>query len=138
MQAATASYLLNHSRVRQALEQAWLNSLSADPARRHEEGGWIYMDTTTGVISVRPATSGARAALDLTTPPVVPGSVVVATFHTHPNPVDEGWDPGPSAEDTQSAQLLGVPCFIRAEDGIHVTGPDSRRGGLGGGPGFPE
>ena len=36
--------------VRQALEQAWLNSLSADPARRHEEGGWIYMDTTTGAL----------------------------------------------------------------------------------------
>jgi hypothetical protein len=37
-----------------------------------------------------------------------------------------------------SAWELGVPCIIRAEDGIHTTGPDSRRGGLTGNPGFPD
>jgi len=75
--------------------------------------------------------------LDLSSPEIVPGSVVVATFHTHPNPSAEGWNPEPSDEDTESAWLLGVPCLIRADDGIHVTGPVSRRGGLLGGPGFP-
>ena len=137
MQAPTTADLLANVEVRQALERAWLDSLPADPALRHEEGGWIYADLSTGAISVRRAPAGARAILDLNTPPVVPGSVVVATFHTHPNPSSEGWDTGPSASDTQSAWLLGVPCLIRAEDGVHTTGPDSRRGGLAGNPGFP-
>ncbi|SRR5713226_2358085 len=136
-QAPTTIELLNHLLVQQALEQAWIDSQSADPAYRHEEGGWIYMDTTTGAITQRRAPAGARAVLDLLTPILVPGCVVVATFHTHPNPAAEGWDPGPSPGDVQSAWILGVPCLIRAEDGIHTTGPNSRRGGLAGGPGYP-
>jgi len=137
MQAPTITELLNDSTVHLAMEQAWIDSLPADPLQRHEEGGWVYVDTTTGAISVQRATAGLRASLDLNTPPVVPGSVVVATFHTHPNPSADGWEPGPSGADTQSAWLLGVPCLIRADDGIHTTGPDLRRGGLAGGPGFP-
>jgi hypothetical protein len=64
--------------------------------------------------------------------------VVVGKFHTHPNPTAEGWDPGPSPGDQQVDAIHGVPDLIRAEDGIHVSGPDSRRGGLGGGPGYPS
>src|SRR5262249_2063053 len=105
---------------------------------RHEEGGWAFANVTTGEISVRRSVAGTRALLDLNTPPVVPGSVVVATFHTHPNPSAEGWEPGPSPSDTNSAWLLGVPCLIRADNGIHVTGPNVRRGGLAGNPGFPD
>ena len=135
--APTTSELLNEIQIQQALEQAWLDSQAADPANRHEEGGWIYMDTSTGAITIRRAPAGARAALDLTTPVLVPGSVVVATFHTHPNPAAEGWELGPSPGDEQSARILGVPCLIRAEDGIHTTGPDARRGGLAGGPAYP-
>jgi len=137
MQAPTATELLNHPAVQQALEQAWVDSLPPDPTRRHEEGGWVYTDTTTGLLSVLRAPAGTRTVLDLGTPLIVPGSVVVATFHTHPNPSAEGWDPGPSQADTQSAWLFGVPCLIRADDGLHSTGPESRRGGLGGGPGYP-
>ena len=39
--------------VQQALEQAWNDSLPGDPVQRHEEGGWIYMDNTTGIVMVR-------------------------------------------------------------------------------------
>jgi hypothetical protein len=134
--APTAAELLQDPTVLQALEQAWLDSSPDDPTR-HEEGGWVYANTTTGAISVRRATAGVRASLDLNTPPVVSGSVVVATYHTHPNPSSEGWETGPSSADTASAFLFGVPCLIRAEDGIHVTGPSSRRGGLSGNPGYP-
>ena len=137
MQAPTAAQLLNEPVVRQALEQAWTDSLPGDPNRRHEEGGWFYLDTTTGEVLVRRASAGTQATLDLSSPPSVPGAVVVATFHTHPNPSAEGWEPGPSDEDTQSALLPGVPCLIRADDGVHITGPASRRGGLTGGPGYP-
>jgi hypothetical protein len=136
MQAPTVTDLLNDPSVKQALQQAWLDSLPNDP-QRHEEGGWVFVDTRTGAIEVRRAPAGGQATLDLNAPPVVADSVVVATFHTHPNPSAEGWQPGPSAADAESAWILGVPCVIRADDGIHTTGPDSRRGGLLGGPGFP-
>jgi hypothetical protein len=137
LQAPTASELLHDPTVREALERAWIDSLPADPARRHEEGGWIYMDLTSGAISVARTPSGAQAMLDVTNPPVVPGSTVVATFHTHPNPTAEGWDPRPSVADTRSAWLLGVPCVIRTDAGVYTAGPESRRGGLAGGPGYP-
>lgn len=137
MQTPTSIELLSEPIVQQALDAAWADSLPSDPTQRHEEGGWIYVDTTTGAIAARRAPTGSLAMLDVSLPPVVSGSVVVATFHTHPNPSAEGWAPGPSDEDTESAWLLGVPCLIRADDGIHVTGPVSRRGGLLGRPGYP-
>ena len=137
MQAPTAVDLLDDLLVQQALEQAWNDSLPGDPAQRHEEGGSIYMDNTTGILAVRRAPAGAQTTLDLSSPPVVPGGVLVATFHNHPNPSAKGWEPGPSADDTQTAWLFGVPCLIRADDGIHTNGPASRRGGMAGGPGYP-
>jgi hypothetical protein len=137
MQAPTAADLLNEPVVHQALEDAWKDSLSADPTQRHEEGGWVFVIPTTEKVLIRRAPAGAQTILDLTVPPVVAGAVVVATFHTHPNPSSEGWDPGPSPADTQSAWLFGVPCLIRADDGVHTTGPALRRGGLSGGPGYP-
>jgi len=36
------------------------------------------------------------------------------------------------------AAVTGVPWLIRAEDSDYSTGPDSRRGGLGGDPGYPS
>ena len=136
-QAPTATELLADPIVQAALAQAWVDSLPHDPLGRHEEGGWVYMDVATGVISVRRAQRVDEATIYLSNPLLVAGSVVVATFHTHPNPSSEGWNPGPSGSDEISASFLGVPCLIRADDGTHTTGPASRRGGLSGGPGFP-
>ena len=136
--AATVAELLNRANVQLALDEAWADSDAADPAKRHEEGGWIYQNTTTREITTRRAQSGGQASIDLNDLPLVPGCVVVGTFHTHPNPPAEGWEPGPSLGDVQSAQILGVPCIIRADDGVYTTGPDSRRGGLEGNPGFPS
>jgi hypothetical protein len=124
--------------VRQALEQAWTDSLADDPTRRHEEGGWIYQDLATGEVLVRRAPSGVRAEIRLANPPVVDGSVVVGKFHTHPNPTAEGWTPGPSPSDIMVDARHGVPDLIRADDGTHYSGPDRRRGGLGGNPGYPD
>ena len=138
IQAPTAAELLNHATVNEALEQAWLDSLPNDASRRHEEGGWIYMDIQTGIVSVRRARAGDRFVLDVSAPPTVFGSVVVATFHTHPNLTADGWNPSPSRADTESACMLGVPCIIRADDGVHTTGPASRRSGLTGDPGYPS
>ena len=138
MDAPNIAELMSEPVVLEALEQAWNDSMVGDPKRRHEEGGWIYCDTSTRTITAQRAAAGRRAALNLTSPPLVAGSVVVATYHTHPNPAADGWTTGPSPSDTESAWLVGVPCLIRAEDGIHATGPEVRRGGLGGNPGYPE
>ena len=135
--APTTSDLLRDPTVQRALDEAWHDSLADDPARRHEEGGWVYCDITTGAIAIRRTPAGGQAELDLSAPPQVTDSVVVATFHTHPNPSAEGWKPGPSGEDSHLAWLLGVPFLVRADDGDHSTGPDSRRGGLVGDPGYP-
>jgi hypothetical protein len=95
------------------------------------------MDLTTGAISVQRAPTGGRSTIDLGNPPVIGGAIVVGKFHTHPNPSAAGWIPGPSAADRQVDARHGVPDLIRADNGIHVSGPPSRRGDLAGGPGFP-
>ena len=117
MQAPTAADLLNELVVQQAnelvvqqaLEQAWTDSLPGDPVLRHEEGGWIYVNTTTWEVLVRRAPAGVQATLNLNSPLAVPDAVVVATFHTHPNPSAEGWDPGPSMADIGLAFRCAVP-----------------------------
>jgi len=60
----------------------------------------------------------------------------------HRTITDRDLDPAFLAESVaQFRQLTAVsrpmPDLIRADDGNHVSGPDSRRGGLGGGAGFP-
>jgi hypothetical protein len=55
MQAPTAAELLNEPTVQRALEEAWVDSKADDAAKRHEEGGWIYMDVATGALSVQRA-----------------------------------------------------------------------------------
>src|SRR5262249_43722054 len=99
----TTSELMNDPVVQQAMEQAGLDSQPDDPAHRHEEGGWIYLDLTTGQITVQRAAPGLRSRLSLANPPLVAGSAVVGTFHTHPNPTTAGWNPGPSRTDQASA-----------------------------------
>ncbi len=136
-QPPTADELLAHPVIQQALEQAWDDSCSDDPARRHEEGGWIYLDVSTGELSVQRAPVGLQAEIDLDAPPVLPNRMVVGKFHTHSNPTAEGWNPGPSAGDHWIDAIHGVPDLIRADNGVHFCGPPSRRGGLGGGPGYP-
>ena len=125
MEAPGAAELLSHPAVRQALQQAWTDSLADLPDQRLEEGGWIYRDTATGEILAWRASPGATASL------------VVGKFHTHPNPTSEGWEPGPSPADIAVDAIHGVPDLIRADDGVHVSGPDQRRGGLAGAPGYP-
>jgi len=93
MRAPTATELLNHPTVRQAIEDAWKDSLPRDANRRHEEGGWIYLDTTKGEIIVRRAAAGFQAELSLDNPPEIPGAFVVGVFHTPPqsNRGGMGW-----------------------------------------------
>jgi hypothetical protein len=79
-QAPTKTELMNNAAVQRALEDAWADSQSGDPVLRHEEGGWIFADLANGTIAVRRAPAGGQAVVDLNSPPLVAGSVVVATF----------------------------------------------------------
>jgi hypothetical protein len=133
----TASELLAHPEVIQVLGEAWVDSQVDDPTDRHEEGGWVYMDLSSGVIATRRAPAGTRSRLSLANPPLLPNHVIVGTFHTHPNPASDGWSTGPSLQDQRAANYSGVPWLIRAEDGDHSTGPIRRRGGLLGSAGYP-
>ena len=65
MEAPSVIELVSSPVVQEALEGAWKDSLVDDPERRHEEGGWIYCDTTTTSISIQRAASGERALLNL-------------------------------------------------------------------------
>jgi len=111
--APTLDELQQAPAVLQALEHAWLDSLSGIPAERHEEGGWIYLNLKTGELTAAPAPRGLRAELEISSPPLFPDCVIVATFHTHPNPTSEGWDPGPSDTDEEVLTHLGAPGLIR-------------------------
>lgn len=68
LSAPTAAELQSHPTIWQALQEAWQDSLPDDPARRHEEGGWIYMDVMTGEISVHRQVAGRQASIDLSRP----------------------------------------------------------------------
>ena len=133
----TADELRKDAVVLAALELAWTDSQADDSTQRHEEGGWIYMNLTTSEITVQRAPRGQQHAIDLDNPPLFSGATIVGVFHTHPNPSAEGWYTGPSEADEENDARDGIPDLIRADDGIHLSGPNSRRGGLAGGPGYP-
>lgn len=135
--APTAAELEANPVVQAALATAWADSLPDDPVQRHEEGGYVYVNATTGEVVVRRVPSGGRDALDLSVPPLLPGCYVVATFHTHPNPSTLGFDPTPSSDDYREADGSGVPWLVISDVGVYVAGPDRRVGGLSGPPGYP-
>jgi hypothetical protein len=137
-EAPTAAELEANPVVQVAFSAAWADSFVDDPVLRHEEGGYIYFSPATGTVSVRRAPPGTRRLLDLSSPPDVPGSFLVATYHTHPNLIADGGDPDPSPDDMLYADLSGVPWFIVTELGVMVVGPDRRTGGLAGPPGYPQ
>jgi hypothetical protein len=92
------SELAQHPVVLVALEEAWADSYPDDPVLRHEEGGWIYADLTSGALTYRRAPAGSQAALDLDDPPLVAGSVVVvATYHPIPTRLRMGGTHDPAA-----------------------------------------
>ena len=124
--------------VQAAFAAAWADSLPDDAVLRHEEGGFIYANPNTRDVIVRRVPPGSRWLLDLSSPLEVAGYHVVATYHTHPNPIAEGGDPEPSPDDRFWADDSGVPWFVISEAGTCYVGPSSRVGGLGGLAGYPR
>jgi hypothetical protein len=102
--------------VREAMQAAWSETRADEPGRlrTQEQGGWIYIDLRTGAITVQRArpfalgSPGGTYRIRLSNPPLVPGSVIVGVFHTHPT--------GSSHDETD--QVAAVPEFI-----VRGTGP---------------
>ena len=148
--------MLRNSTVRAALNAAWTASspgitrwtralggalgATCDPIpgapapAAHEEGGWIYLNLITGNLSTRRAAAGGQAGINITTgAPLVANSVIVGTFHTHPN-VGTCWGPvTPSSGDVRNSNRRGLPNLIRgafptvADLAHRIAGPDRRR-----------
>jgi hypothetical protein len=86
---------------------------AAAPAA-HEEGGWIYLNLITGDLTTRRAVAGGQAAINITdNAPLVTDSVIVGTFHTHPN-VGACWGAVfASPADTANSGTRGLPNLIQ-------------------------
>jgi hypothetical protein len=132
--APTAAELQANLVIQAAFAAAWADSFADDPAMRHEEGGFIYFNPTTGDLAVRRVPPGTRRTLDLNSPSEIPGYYVVATYHTHPNLIADGGDP----DDREWADDSGVPWFVVSEIGTVAVGPTRRVGGLTGPAGYPR
>jgi hypothetical protein len=82
--APTIDELQQAPAVLQALEQAWLDSLSDIPAERHEEGGWIYLNLKTGELTAARAPRGLQAELEIGNPSLFPDCVMWLHFTRTP------------------------------------------------------
>ena len=131
--------------VAAALAAAWAAStvgVNPQVAGKHEEGGWVYLNLITNVLSVQRAAHGAGAAINLAAPPVQADSVVVSKFHTHPN-LGPAWLATPSPQDVTVDAAHGVPDIVVGTTGINpavfttfASGPN-RRLHLAGNQGLP-
>ncbi len=108
----------------------------------HEEGGWIYLNIITGGVYTRRARGGGQATLNLANPPQILDSIVVGTFHTHPN-LGDCWGVQPGTDDVNFSRFVGVPLLARGMQGgvtqDFVTQPPApqHRAHLAGPRGYP-
>ena len=139
-QAPTATELIANSVVKSALDTAWkASNVPAGLGKRHEEGGYILMDLATGQLSILKASPGKTGELvAMMLPNITPprGKIVVAHFHTHPNP-EEGMAQECSSDEPEKFEADGVPGLIRSAKGTFHCGPKRRLhlSGWGGLPG---
>ncbi|SNS14035.1 Putative peptidoglycan binding domain-containing protein [Geodermatophilus pulveris] len=129
------------------LRAVWAASsptLNPPGGTQHEEGGWVYMNIITNEITVRRAPAGQGAIIDLTGPPVVADSIVVGTYHTHPN-LGPAWTAGPSGPDGVADAADAVPGIVVGSTGLTAADPvtffasgPNRRAHLAGSQGLPS
>ena len=141
--------LIADANVQAALASAWGASnagLTAPPPAPptpgvHEEGGFIYLNIITNVMSTSRVAAGAQASLPLNDPSPPGHSVTVGGFHTHPN-VGPAWGaPFASGADQNWAARNGIPLLIRgafpAVANTSDTSTGAARQHLAGDRGFP-
>jgi hypothetical protein len=136
--APTFDELRTNRVVQEAIAEAWEASepgthpdLMTNP---HEQAGWVFMNLIDGrVTTERAAGKVGRNFLQLEQPPNLENSVVVGSFHTHPNlgPRDQAT---PDALDRDAAERGGVPDLVVGSPTknpkvfqIYLSGPPSRK-----------
>jgi hypothetical protein len=143
--------IMRDRQVARAVDQAWTetNADVVPVAAAAEQGGWIYMNLRTGCLTIVRQNNALRAPrrpgqnqpgafqIALEPCPTVPGSVLVAYFHTHPSVPFTG----ASDTDRQLGGQHGVPGIVRGREFRYdFTGPERRAGDFhtaGRYPGFP-
>ena len=118
--------ILSLPHVIEALRQAWGDSEPDKVALRHEEGGYI-MRRPDQSVSVERWPQGQQGRI---VPPPLDaancynGEVVIAAFHTHPNPpIDENgdeWEQGPSASDKRWHVRRKLPGYVISRDVLYA------------------
>jgi len=123
MPAPTATELAGNQVVLEALELAWSDSTSLDPINRHEEGGWIYLEVTTGRLIVRRAPAGKQASVNLSTPLPTAGAVIVgnSTPTQTPPPTAGSLDRVPQT--CESMPCTACPTLFGPTTGRTFRGP---------------
>jgi len=95
--------VLDDERVRDELRNAWKESSSGTP-NAHEEGGFVVQDEQ-GRLVVKRWPQGSRK--EIVVPPHADGRfdgrLILATFHTHPNPGPE-FQQEPSLTDVRAVR----------------------------------
>jgi hypothetical protein len=110
--------IANHPTIRARIDEAWAAS---DPnGFGREQGFWIVRNDASGEIFTRPFANPGGAA---TIVPGAPPSDAIASFHTHPARPDFGGYPGPSLEDVQTAERMGLPGLLQSHNGMYYFGP---------------
>jgi hypothetical protein len=108
---------LTHTVIIAEISRAWRESNTQNAAGRREEGGYILQnpDSSYGVARWPRGEKSRIFPPPLDANNCYNGKVVVAAFHTHPNPpVDEAgqeWEQGPSESDRRwhiQRQLRGI------------------------------
>lgn len=117
----TGAQMIADGTVQAQLATAWTASNPAIvpaggpvPPGVHEEGGFIYMNIITGILSTDSVAPGAQASLPLNNPnPPGDETILVGGYHTHPN-VGPAWGaPFASPQDTAWATRNGIPLLFR-------------------------
>jgi hypothetical protein len=107
------------------LRAVWAASnptLNPPGGTQHEEGGWVYMNIITNLITVSRAPGGGGAIINLAGPPVIADSIVVGTYHTHPN-LGPAWTAGPSGPDGVADAADAVPGIVVGSTGLTAAAP---------------
>ncbi len=118
---------LREKKVREAMKKAWDDSKAGDPAKRHEEAGWIVQNDD-GSYDVIPISSGGKDSVggyDQIVDGKINGKRVVGRYHTHPNPPPE-YEQGPSPADKRNCEKykLGGEYYVISGDKLYRVNAD--------------
>jgi hypothetical protein len=114
------------------IKRAWDDSQADDSTVRHEEGGYIVLnsDLSYGIERWPRGGQGRISPPPLEVNNRYNGKPVVATFHTHPNPpLDESrqeWEQGPSESDRRWHEHRGLRGLVVSRMLVYEIGANGR------------